>query len=206
MIPAARRAARAGAQVRRPRSGGASATGSSTRTTIGGGVLDYEPVGRVGLQPRRERLHARRCSTRSRRSSASRSTSTPGRSSSSSGTRRPSHEFVHLLNYTDEQQKLTGDPGADFRQEAYTYIAGSLDNFDFTGPGAGRAVHRAAGRPRDGQEPGRGRGEAPRRDRPRAGPAARSPRTSPGPSRSTRRWRSSSGRSTSTRTRSPSTR
>jgi tetratricopeptide (TPR) repeat protein len=45
------------------------------------------------------------------------------------------HEFVHLLNYTDEQQKLTGDPGADFRQEAYTYIAGSLDNFDFVGPG-----------------------------------------------------------------------
>ncbi|HLK40904.1 MAG TPA: hypothetical protein VKU41_29325, partial [Polyangiaceae bacterium] len=44
-------------------------------------------------------------------------------------------EFVHLLNYTDEQEKLTGDPGADFRQEAYTYIAGSLDNFDFTGPG-----------------------------------------------------------------------
>ncbi len=45
------------------------------------------------------------------------------------------HEFVHLLNYTDEQQKLTGDPGADFRQEAYTYVAGSLDNFDFSGPG-----------------------------------------------------------------------
>ncbi len=45
-------------------------------------------------------------------------------------------EFVHLLNYTDEQQKLTGDPGADFRQEAFTYIAGSLDNFDFTGPRA----------------------------------------------------------------------
>jgi tetratricopeptide (TPR) repeat protein len=44
------------------------------------------------------------------------------------------HEFVHLLNYTDEQQKLTGDPGADFRQEAFTYIAGSLDNYDFTGP------------------------------------------------------------------------
>jgi hypothetical protein len=44
------------------------------------------------------------------------------------------HEFVHLLNYTDEQQKLTGDPGADFRQEAFTYIAGSLDNFDFAGP------------------------------------------------------------------------
>ena len=44
------------------------------------------------------------------------------------------HEFVHLLTYTDEQEKLTGDPGADFRQEAYTYIAGSLDNSDFIGP------------------------------------------------------------------------
>ncbi len=44
-------------------------------------------------------------------------------------------EFVHLLLYTDEQQKLTGDPGADFRGEAYTYIAGSLTNIDFQGPG-----------------------------------------------------------------------
>ncbi len=43
-------------------------------------------------------------------------------------------EFVHLLTYTDEQQKLTGDPGADFRSEAYTYIAGSLTNTDFKGP------------------------------------------------------------------------
>jgi hypothetical protein len=46
------------------------------------------------------------------------------------------HEFVHLLNYTDEQEKLTGDPGADFRAEAFTYIAGSLDNYDFVGPQA----------------------------------------------------------------------
>ncbi len=45
-------------------------------------------------------------------------------------------EFVHLLLYTDEQQKLTGDPGADFRSEAYTYIAGSLTNVDFKGPDA----------------------------------------------------------------------
>jgi tetratricopeptide (TPR) repeat protein/outer membrane protein assembly factor BamD (BamD/ComL family) len=45
-------------------------------------------------------------------------------------------EFVHLLVYTDEQQKLTGDPGADFRGEAYTYIAGSLTNIDFKGPDA----------------------------------------------------------------------
>ena len=43
-------------------------------------------------------------------------------------------EFVHLLNYTDELQKQTGDPGADFRGEAYTYIAGSLTNLDFKGP------------------------------------------------------------------------
>jgi tetratricopeptide (TPR) repeat protein len=44
-------------------------------------------------------------------------------------------EFVHLLEYTDEQERRTGNPGADFRQEAYTYIAGSLDNLDFIGPG-----------------------------------------------------------------------
>ncbi len=44
-------------------------------------------------------------------------------------------QFVYLLNYTDEVQKQTGDPGADFRNEAYTYIAGSLDNLDFAGPG-----------------------------------------------------------------------
>ena len=44
------------------------------------------------------------------------------------------HEFVHLLVYTDEQQKETGDPGADFRGEAYTYVAGSLTNIDFKGP------------------------------------------------------------------------
>ena len=42
--------------------------------------------------------------------------------------------FVLLLNYSDEQQKLTGDTGADFRSEAYTYIAGSLTNVDFKGP------------------------------------------------------------------------
>jgi hypothetical protein len=44
--------------------------------------------------------------------------------------------FVDLLRYTDQQEKLTGDPGADFRAEAYTYIAGSLTYLDFTGPGA----------------------------------------------------------------------
>ncbi|MBX3227225.1 MAG: tetratricopeptide repeat protein [Labilithrix sp.] len=43
-------------------------------------------------------------------------------------------EFVNLLLYTDEQEKITGDRGADFRTEAYTYIAGSLTNIDFTGP------------------------------------------------------------------------
>jgi tetratricopeptide (TPR) repeat protein len=44
--------------------------------------------------------------------------------------------FVDLLKYTDEQEKLTGDPGTDFRAEAYTYIAGSLTYLDFAGPGA----------------------------------------------------------------------
>jgi tetratricopeptide (TPR) repeat protein len=46
------------------------------------------------------------------------------------------HAFVDLLNYTDEQEKATGDPGTDFRAEAYTYIAGSLTYLDFGGPGA----------------------------------------------------------------------
>jgi tetratricopeptide (TPR) repeat protein len=45
-------------------------------------------------------------------------------------------EFVHLLNHTDQEQKETGDPGADFRGEAYTYIADSLTNIDFKGPDA----------------------------------------------------------------------
>lgn len=45
-------------------------------------------------------------------------------------------EFVKLLFYADEQQKKTGDPGADFRAEAYTYVAGSLTYVDFEGPPA----------------------------------------------------------------------
>ncbi len=44
-------------------------------------------------------------------------------------------QFVELLRYTDEVEKKTGDPGADFRAEAYTYIAGSLTYVDFNGPG-----------------------------------------------------------------------
>jgi len=44
--------------------------------------------------------------------------------------------FVKLLHYTDEQEAKTGDPGADFRSEAYTYIAGSLTYVDFEGPPA----------------------------------------------------------------------
>ncbi|MDQ2646008.1 MAG: hypothetical protein M3020_19490, partial [Myxococcota bacterium] len=43
-------------------------------------------------------------------------------------------EFVNLLRYADEQEAKTGDPGADFRSEAYTYIAGSLTYVDFDGP------------------------------------------------------------------------
>jgi outer membrane protein assembly factor BamD (BamD/ComL family) len=44
--------------------------------------------------------------------------------------------FVNLLHYADDQEAKTGDPGADFRQEAYTYIAGSLTYVDFDGPSA----------------------------------------------------------------------
>ncbi len=44
--------------------------------------------------------------------------------------------FVELLRYADEQEAKTGDPGADFRSEAYTYMAGSLTYVDFDGPPA----------------------------------------------------------------------
>ncbi len=44
--------------------------------------------------------------------------------------------FANLLHYADDQEAKTGDPGADFRQEAYTYIAGSLTYVDFDGPPA----------------------------------------------------------------------
>ncbi len=46
------------------------------------------------------------------------------------------HQFTDLLRYTDDEEKKTGDPGTDFRSEAYTYIAGSLTYLDFKGPGA----------------------------------------------------------------------
>jgi hypothetical protein len=42
--------------------------------------------------------------------------------------------FVDLLRYADEQEKRTGEIGADFRGEAFTYIAGALVFVDFTGP------------------------------------------------------------------------
>ncbi len=45
-------------------------------------------------------------------------------------------QFIELLRYSDQQEKLTGDPGTDFRAEAYTYIAGSLAYLDFGGPAA----------------------------------------------------------------------
>jgi hypothetical protein len=44
--------------------------------------------------------------------------------------------FVNLLRYADQEEAETGDPGADFRSEAYTYIAGSLTYVDFEGPPA----------------------------------------------------------------------
>ena len=44
-------------------------------------------------------------------------------------------QFVDLLLRTDEMEKKTGNPQADFRSEAYAYIAGSLTYLDFQGPG-----------------------------------------------------------------------
>jgi tetratricopeptide (TPR) repeat protein len=44
--------------------------------------------------------------------------------------------FVQLLHYADAEEARTGDPGADFRAEAFTYIAGSLTYVDMTGPPA----------------------------------------------------------------------
>jgi tetratricopeptide (TPR) repeat protein len=43
-------------------------------------------------------------------------------------------QFVDLLLRTDEMEKKTGNPQADFRSEAYAYIAGSLTYLDFDGP------------------------------------------------------------------------
>jgi outer membrane protein assembly factor BamD (BamD/ComL family) len=45
-------------------------------------------------------------------------------------------EFIDLIKYTDEEEKRTGDPGTDFRSDAFTYIAGSLTYDDFKGPEA----------------------------------------------------------------------
>jgi hypothetical protein len=45
-------------------------------------------------------------------------------------------QFVELLRHADEQERLTGDAGADFRGEAFTYIAASLTYVDFKGPDA----------------------------------------------------------------------
>jgi len=44
-------------------------------------------------------------------------------------------QFVELLHLTDAREKSTGNAGADFRNEAYAYIAGSVTYIDFDGPG-----------------------------------------------------------------------
>lgn len=42
--------------------------------------------------------------------------------------------FVDLLRYIETEKARTGDPGADFRAEAVTYIAGAITYVDFAGP------------------------------------------------------------------------
>jgi hypothetical protein len=44
-------------------------------------------------------------------------------------------QFVELLKLTDDREAETGNPHADFRSEAFAYIAGSLTYIDFDGPG-----------------------------------------------------------------------
>jgi tetratricopeptide (TPR) repeat protein len=45
-------------------------------------------------------------------------------------------EFVHLLLFTDEWTAKTGENGLDFQNESFQYVAASLTNVDFAGPGA----------------------------------------------------------------------
>ena len=43
--------------------------------------------------------------------------------------------FVDLLRWADTEEKRTGTPEEDYRSEAVTYVAQSLANADFDGPG-----------------------------------------------------------------------
>jgi hypothetical protein len=68
--------------------------------------------------------------------------------------------FVELLRHMDAEQARTGDPGADFRKEAATYIAGSLtyvaDVRRPRGSGRGRSVRASRRCARYGKRPARG--------------------------------------------------
>ena len=133
--PAADTAAGRGARSTSPRSGGTSATGSSTSSTSRGGVVEYEPVRGVGLQSRGERLHALDAVQEAAASTASRSTSTPGRSSSSSATRPRYASSCSLLNYTDEQREADGRPRRRLPAARRTRTSRARStNFDFAGP------------------------------------------------------------------------
>jgi len=46
-------------------------------------------------------------------------------------------QYIKLLELTDRREAETGNPGADFRTEAYAYIAGSTTYLDFKGPPEG---------------------------------------------------------------------
>jgi hypothetical protein len=46
-------------------------------------------------------------------------------------------QYIKLLELTDRREKETGNPGADFRTEAFAYIAGSITYLDFKGPPSG---------------------------------------------------------------------
>ena len=183
--------ARARTRSTSPRSGGRSATGSSTSSTSRSGVVEGRARRRLGATT------ARRAPT---------STSMKYKKPPLYGValykyawtlfkqqryERATKQFVVLLLHR-RAARSTGDTGVgDFRSEAYTYIAGSLTNVDFEGPEewepyiqrpdivdtepkpevAEKKLHVAIDRVKD---------------------PSSSPRTRPGRSRSTRRSRASS--------------
>ncbi len=84
--------------------------------------------------------------------------------------RAAARAFVDVLRWADEEEKRAGTPVDDYRTEAVTYVAGSLANVDFDGPGpdepyidrpdaidtmapaaAEKALHVAIGRVQDPQ-------------------------------------------------------
>ena len=127
-------------------------------------------VGGLGLQPRGERLHAldavQEAAALRRRALQVRLDALQAAALRGGGARvRPPAQLHRRAAEADRRS------GRRLPQEAYTYIAGSLDNFDFAGPGPDEPYIARPDILDTARSPAEARGEAPRRDRPRAGPA-----------------------------------